>query len=1286
MATLYKGLIGDRNYFVLLCRLVFVFLCMFVIKNCAILLNDPKLEFYHYEIAYPRVFSTDGREKREIRSKDDHEKVLMVDFQTTKKRFLLELRMNQLLLPSHYFEKHHKNGFYVLEKPMKEKQTHCHYHGNLKGNYKSWAAVSTCHGISGVVHDGKDLYYLHPESNAVNSSHLILNDSHRKFNNFKCGFNDSKHHDVKARVLHKLNRHRRSAVLHESYKSNSQSRYVELVIVNDNREFNEMKKDKDLVFERSKEIANIVSGLYLPLNIYIALVGVIVWSEHDEIALSSDGDTTLTNFLHYRRERLVRDHPNDNAQLVTGMAFDGGVVGKALKGPICTYQYSGGVNMDHSQLVGVVATTVAHELGHNFGMEHDTSECQCPDDKCIMASASSSLNPRHWSSCSLEYLHLAYDQGMDYCLQNHPTKIIGPVCGNGYLEDGEECDCGIEQFCDNPCCNATTCELFSNATCATGFCCDTTTCQIKVQATICRNAMSECDLPEFCDGKSEFCPDDVQVQFGTECGDGKAYCYNGHCRSHADQCKLLWGPSGKMSDNRCFQQNVKGNVNGNCGFQRINQSYTACQPEDIMCGMLHCVHLNERLEFGMESAAVLARSFFNVRGKILTCRSAIVDLGLTSTDPGLAPDGAKCGENKLCVNQKCVSIQEVENVQCPYDCNGHGICNSRHNCHCEVGYAPPFCDYPGVGGSVDSGPASVLNSNYDFMIAMYIIFLCIIPIGAITGIAVFYFRRHLNTWWIAKARKAAIRSRAKQAAERKSRPLSKFTFDQPGDIRSLEISAPIPQEGKAPAVTTLPRQISAPIPQSTTSNLPAQAVPVRPAPPRPEASTHRSPSWAPSSCTDAFHVSSVARTSSTRSKGNARPMSIPAARPNIPPPRPPPPQVGKTCSSPQDKLQRSQSANSPPTSLIKSSGININSATCKTSSNLQNLAPGSTTISDPTLISASNPVVKNNLESNINLKVVTQPKSLNKTNPPITKQPDFTKPSNLQTSSGQSRLEKFSAPLFGRFLGGSQKASLDTNNFDSPGQKKFPETKLGTLNSNISEQPEMENVYEEPPSPNSLYYDDCQNTLDFSDTPLAFVHQSLDSNPTTSQPQSVMTSSPTTTFIQSKPQFTSTTASVGDGKCNLPSHPTNTKLNTAEVRGPFGGSVFNKRKSDTTNTDVRTPLGSKISNLSSVNPQRASSNITNNSIQLADSASKAKTSSPVKSVRKVRSSVGDTRPQTSSHATPIRSFSTTSGQPSKVASLAQKFENSTTKKQGNSPLHGPPKLKNRFQNQTNPKI
>ena len=35
--------------------------------------------------------------------------------------------------------------------------------------------------------------------------------------------------------------------------------------------------------------------------------------------------------------------------------FTGGVVGKALKGPICTYEFSGGVNMDHSKQVSARA-------------------------------------------------------------------------------------------------------------------------------------------------------------------------------------------------------------------------------------------------------------------------------------------------------------------------------------------------------------------------------------------------------------------------------------------------------------------------------------------------------------------------------------------------------------------------------------------------------------------------------------------------------------------------------------------------------------------------------------------------------------------------------------------------------------------------------------------------------------------------------------------------------------------------------------------------------------------
>ena len=57
--------------------------------------------------------------------------------------------------------------------------------------------------------------------------------------------------------------------------------------------------------------------LYAPLNIFVALVGIVVWTEKDEMEISINGDDTLTNFLHYRRVRLAVQHPNDNAQLLT---------------------------------------------------------------------------------------------------------------------------------------------------------------------------------------------------------------------------------------------------------------------------------------------------------------------------------------------------------------------------------------------------------------------------------------------------------------------------------------------------------------------------------------------------------------------------------------------------------------------------------------------------------------------------------------------------------------------------------------------------------------------------------------------------------------------------------------------------------------------------------------------------------------------------------------------------------------------------------------------------------
>ena len=91
-------------------------------------------------------------------------------------------------------------------------------------------------------------------------------------------------------------------------------------------------------------------------------------------------------------------------------------------------------------------------------------------------------------------------------------------------------------------------------------------------------------------------------------------------------------------------------------------------------------------------------------------------LGYKLYDPGQVPNGAKCGDGSMCVDSRCVSIpSEPENC----DCNGRGTCNQLNECHCDIGWAPPYCKNKGMGGSLTSNPPVIAGKKISVIVGEF---------------------------------------------------------------------------------------------------------------------------------------------------------------------------------------------------------------------------------------------------------------------------------------------------------------------------------------------------------------------------------------------------------------------------------------------------------------------------------------------------------------------------------------------------------------------------------------
>nr|XP_057905273.1 disintegrin and metalloproteinase domain-containing protein 11-like isoform X2 [Doryrhamphus excisus] len=635
--------------------------------------------------------------------------------------FTLDLELNHHLLSSDYVERHFMQDGRPSQSVGGE---HCYYQGRLRGVPESWAALSTCHGLCGMFSDGVFSYGIEPvhnNSNEENGAHLIHRLPDFRLSPHCADCTEDGEWDRRGGDEDRLDQSggqqqasgplRRSKRFARRPSVQTETKYIELMVVNDNDMIVQLRRSGSQTKNFAKAVVNMADAIYKEqLNTRIVLVAMETWTSKNMVPVVEDPLSTLQNFMKYRRDNIREQ--SDVVQLFSGRTFQSGRSGTAYTGGVCSSTRGGGINEFGN--VGAMAITLCQSLGQNIGMRwnnarNSAGDCRCPDTwlGCIMEDTGYYL-PRKFSRCSVdEYIQFLL-QGGGSCLFNKPNKLLDPPeCGNGFVEPGEECDCGSQVECarsGGACCKK--CTLTHDAMCSNGLCCSG--CKYEQRGVVCREAVNDCDIPETCTGDSSQCPHNVHKLDGYTCESNQGRCYGGRCRTRDGQCRGLWGFN--SADRFCYDKlNAEGTDKGNCGRGPGGQGWLQCNKPDVLCGFLFCANITTKPKYGDLQGEVTSFTLYH-QNKYLDCRGghALLEDG---SDLGYVEDGTPCGPNMMCLERRCLPMAAFNLSTCAGSnsgriCSDHGTCSNEVKCICHRDYTGKDCSVfdPIPEPTVPTGP------------------------------------------------------------------------------------------------------------------------------------------------------------------------------------------------------------------------------------------------------------------------------------------------------------------------------------------------------------------------------------------------------------------------------------------------------------------------------------------------------------------------------------------------------------------------------------------------------
>ncbi|NXE81340.1 ATS7 metalloproteinase, partial [Cochlearius cochlearius] len=438
-------------------------------------------------------------------------------------KFNLSLN-NDLLAPGFVSERRY--GGIAKAKIQSHAYNSCHMIGEVRSRALTagLAALSTCDGLKGVFRLMNEDYFIEPVSASFREDGAAQ--PHRIYKRQApehgaeqgrrppapretCGVRESQEsleRSEKRRERWEQKQHRKRRI---KQRSISKEKWVETLVVADTKmiEYHGSESIEKYVLT----VMNMVAGLFHhasignPINIAIVRL-ILLEDEEEDLKISHHADNTLKSFCKWQKSINIKgdSHPlhHDVAVLLTrkdicaAMNRPCETLGLSHVAGMCQPHRSCNINED----TGLpLAFTVAHELGHSFGIQHDGSSNDCePVGKRPFIMSPQLLydtSPLTWSRCSREYITRFLDRGWGLCLDDPPAREVldYPLVPPGVLYDvGHQCRLqygAYSTFCDD-----------MDSVCNTLWCTVGNTCHSKLDAAV----------------------------DGTACGENK-WCFNGEC-------------------------------------------------------------------------------------------------------------------------------------------------------------------------------------------------------------------------------------------------------------------------------------------------------------------------------------------------------------------------------------------------------------------------------------------------------------------------------------------------------------------------------------------------------------------------------------------------------------------------------------------------------------------------------------------------------------------------------------------------------------------------------------